>query len=247
MRVLFVDDEPEVVDIMRRRFERKRYDFFGAGNITEALTVFAENEIDVLITDLKMPGGTGLDLLAAIKQTGRKEPAAILLTGSTSQSATAMAREAGFEAVIEKPISTSAVIRAAELCCADTAQGTHQRTGKRINIDSSVQVYFDKTGKVMGTALFDISERGCFLIVDEKEVFPEINDHVQFKIALKNSEGDIVVVDGLGVVRWTRPKWKSEQKPAGVGIEFLDISRSFRESIISLINEKSTDELSESA
>ncbi len=68
--VLFVDDEASVLRGMRvaLRPERRRYDFLWAGGAAEALQLVDSNDVDVVFTDMRMPGGNGADLLDRLKQ-----------------------------------------------------------------------------------------------------------------------------------------------------------------------------------
>ncbi len=66
--LLIVDDEPDILDFLERVF-RKEYTIHRAERGDRALEILKETNIDILITDQKMPGMTGLDLLAAISKT----------------------------------------------------------------------------------------------------------------------------------------------------------------------------------
>lgn len=66
--ILFVDDEPGVLSAMQRIFRKENYRIFTAPSGTEALACLAKEEIHVIITDHRMPGITGADLLRQIKK-----------------------------------------------------------------------------------------------------------------------------------------------------------------------------------
>ena len=84
-RILFVDDEKRVLNAMRGLF-RRDYELFLANEGAEAVRIAAENDIDVIVADQRMPGMTGIEVLAEIK---RKSPRTvrILLTGYADPSA----------------------------------------------------------------------------------------------------------------------------------------------------------------
>lgn len=67
-RILFVDDEPNVIDGLRRmlRKERKDWDMAFAGSATEALGLLEQQPFDVIVTDLQMPGMNGAQLLEKV-------------------------------------------------------------------------------------------------------------------------------------------------------------------------------------
>jgi signal transduction histidine kinase len=81
--ILFVDDEPEVLELLRCSFPAEDgCEALTASGGEEALRVLAERPIDLLVTDQRMPGMTGVELIAAAR---RRLPdlCAILLTGYT--------------------------------------------------------------------------------------------------------------------------------------------------------------------
>lgn len=84
-RILFVDDEKRVLNSMRGLF-RREYELFLTCDGSEAIKIAAENEIDVIVADQRMPGMTGVEVLAKIKE---KSPRTvrILLTGYADPSA----------------------------------------------------------------------------------------------------------------------------------------------------------------
>ncbi len=84
-RILFVDDEKRVLNSMRGLF-RREYELYLTCEGSEALRIAAENEIDVIVADQRMPGMTGVEVLAKMKE---KSPRTIriLLTGYADPSA----------------------------------------------------------------------------------------------------------------------------------------------------------------
>jgi len=81
--ILFVDDEPEVLELLRRTFPQDEgYEPLTAPGAAKALTILAERQVDLLVTDQRMPGRTGIEL---IQEARRLQPdlCAILLTAYT--------------------------------------------------------------------------------------------------------------------------------------------------------------------
>lgn len=67
-RVLFVDDEPNILSSLRRGLAREKYVKFFALNAEEALYIMQEHEIHVIVSDMRMPGMSGLDLLKLVSE-----------------------------------------------------------------------------------------------------------------------------------------------------------------------------------
>ena len=83
-RILFVDDEPSVLDGLRRmlRAERGRWDMRFAENADEALREMHETDVDAVVSDVDMPGRDGLELLQEIRRTDRtRDIPVVILTG----------------------------------------------------------------------------------------------------------------------------------------------------------------------
>jgi HD-like signal output (HDOD) protein len=70
INILFVDDEPNILEGLQRmlRSQRKEWQMTFAGSGAEALEILKENPIDVIISDMKMPGMDGAALLQAVRE-----------------------------------------------------------------------------------------------------------------------------------------------------------------------------------
>lgn len=77
--ILLVDDEPEVLNAISRVL-RKDYKISKANGAEEALKLITEEEIDIILSDIRMPNMDGIELLTNIKQTNPKI-ARVLLSG----------------------------------------------------------------------------------------------------------------------------------------------------------------------
>ncbi len=67
-RVLFVDDERNILRTLRRLCRREPYEVLLAASGEEALEILADTPAEVIISDYRMPGMTGVELLARAKQ-----------------------------------------------------------------------------------------------------------------------------------------------------------------------------------
>lgn len=63
INVMIVDDSPESVELIRRHLQSKGYQIYTANNVQSAIKLLASVSIDLLITDLKMPGENGIELV----------------------------------------------------------------------------------------------------------------------------------------------------------------------------------------
>ena len=81
--VLLVDDEPHVLAALRRTLRAPELRVLTAGDAAEALRVVAEGQVDVLVSDIDMPGMSGIELIREVR---RRYPSIVrlLLTGDAS-------------------------------------------------------------------------------------------------------------------------------------------------------------------
>jgi PAS domain S-box-containing protein len=101
LRILAVEDEPEVLDLLRAMLTHGGHRVFGAASGREALALFDREPVDLVITDLGMPGMTGIALAAETKR--RRPVPVMLLTGWADELDSDHLPEV--DAVIAKPFS----------------------------------------------------------------------------------------------------------------------------------------------
>jgi len=112
-RVLVVDDEPGVLHVCRRAFRRLGYDPETASSTEEALELLSREQFDLLVTDIMMPGITGLELLARALEL-QPHLAAIVITGFGTIEVAIKALRAGARDFVVKPFSVPDLRDAAE-------------------------------------------------------------------------------------------------------------------------------------
>jgi CheY-like chemotaxis protein len=66
MRVMFVDDESNVLDALRRQSRKSAFEAYFAASGEDALTVLARTAMDVVVSDMRMPGIDGAELLERV-------------------------------------------------------------------------------------------------------------------------------------------------------------------------------------
>jgi DNA-binding NtrC family response regulator len=94
-RVLVVDDEPHQRDILQMILEGEGYDTTVAGNARQAMDEARSGAFDVVLTDLKMPDKSGIELLSELQKT-QPGVCVVLMTahGSIDSAVEAMRRGA---------------------------------------------------------------------------------------------------------------------------------------------------------
>ena len=66
--VLIIDDEPELRNLIKRLLELEGFTIQSAGTASEAIECLQKNEIDIIVSDVRLPDKTGLELLPIIKK-----------------------------------------------------------------------------------------------------------------------------------------------------------------------------------
>jgi DNA-binding NtrC family response regulator len=101
-RVLIVDDNREIRNILEEYLREEGYVAEGAGNGSEALAKHGSAPFDLIITDLNMPGMTGMELIKAISKV-ESATEFIIITGYASLDTAIEAVKAGAFDYIVKP------------------------------------------------------------------------------------------------------------------------------------------------
>lgn len=67
-KILIVDDEQNIRNILRETLKKEQHEVFEASSGLDASAILDSNNIELMITDLVMPGKTGLDLIMEVKE-----------------------------------------------------------------------------------------------------------------------------------------------------------------------------------
>ena len=66
--ILFVDDEEEILELLTELFAEDGYDLYTAREAEEAIKIVDRNSVDFVLSDLKLPDASGLELLEMVRQ-----------------------------------------------------------------------------------------------------------------------------------------------------------------------------------
>ncbi len=109
-RVHFIDDDPTAGDLFRRFARNKDFDILIFKDPAEALEDIQKNGSELVITDLSMPGMSGLELLESIRQTDIELPV-IMITGFSTEDNAIKALRLGATDFIKKPYDADDLIQ----------------------------------------------------------------------------------------------------------------------------------------
>jgi two-component system response regulator AtoC len=107
-RVLVADDEPNARRILEILLRKLGCEVFSAPDGKAALRILREMPMDLLITDLNMPGMSGLELLAAMRNDGHTFPVIVVTAYGTVENAVAAMKQGAFDFII-RPLDVGQV------------------------------------------------------------------------------------------------------------------------------------------
>jgi DNA-binding NtrC family response regulator len=102
--VLVVDDTPDTLEVLQRSLGGLGYRVYTASSVAEALVTLDAASVDLVITDYKMPGVSGLDLIRHVRENFR-ETEVVMITGYASIEGAVEAIKEGAEEYLAKPFT----------------------------------------------------------------------------------------------------------------------------------------------
>ena len=103
-RILAVDDESDVLMIVRTALEAEAYEVVTAGNGVDALALADEQEFDLILLDVMMPGMDGFEVMRRLRERAKtRETPIVMLTGLAEKSMVKQALDLGVSHYIIKP------------------------------------------------------------------------------------------------------------------------------------------------
>ncbi|QTA87353.1 response regulator [Desulfonema magnum] len=117
-KILVIDDEPMVIEAVRKALKREGYEILSACNGEEGLRLYFEHQPVLVILDLRMPVMDGLQFLDYIKLKPLDRSSVIVLTGHGSDYEIEQCFRKGVSAFIRKPFNIYELIGQVRSCIA---------------------------------------------------------------------------------------------------------------------------------
>lgn len=111
VKIMLVDDEEEFVHTLAERLETRGLKPSVAYDGEQALALVEEDEPEIMVLDLRMPGLHGLEVLRRVKR-DHPDVQVIILTGHGSESDQNLAEELGAFAYLQKPVNLNRLMDA---------------------------------------------------------------------------------------------------------------------------------------
>ena len=151
-KILVVDDDPVVSKSINRVLAGKGYAVISAQNGEEALSKLSTEKYDVVFTDIKMPGMSGLEVAERVKASQPWLPV-VIVTGYGTDAYEARAAAAGVSGFLHKPLSPEMIEGSAD-------KALHERDAARVSetvvaeVDAPVVAVEKKESRAKNIALF---------------------------------------------------------------------------------------------
>ena len=110
--VLAVDDDPAILRLLGSALSRAGYQMFDAQSGKEALTILERERVDVIFTDLAMPGMPGLEFVRHVRERDADLPI-LVITGAPGMDSAIESIDVGVFRYLTKPITPAEIVRAA--------------------------------------------------------------------------------------------------------------------------------------
>lgn len=107
-RVLLVDDEPDLLDLLELDMVRMGLDSARAGTVADALAQLGKKSFDLCLTDMRLPDGEGLSVVRHIAEHAPETPVAVITAYGSAESAVAALKAGAFD-YVEKPVTPEKV------------------------------------------------------------------------------------------------------------------------------------------
>jgi two-component system response regulator PilR (NtrC family) len=170
VQILVVDDEPDLRTLYELTLLREGYQVRAAGDIQEATELLAEQRFDLVITDMRLPDGSGIDLLREIRTRQRSERCVVITAFGSAENAVESLKEGAFD-YLTKPVdlkqfravvaaateATVAAVAKAHSPGTDARQAAHSRApaapvasvlGRMAGVSAGMQLVKERVMKV---------------------------------------------------------------------------------------------------
>lgn len=200
--LLVVDDETDLRDIVASELEFMGATVHQAENIATAQKILGQHTIDLIVSDIRMPGGTGIDLLEIVKAKNVSIPPVILITGFADITVED-AFDKGAEALLSKPFKLDDLIKMVVRHTSAVSDRFNEEVSSQRNIQATSGIKLGRGGISM-----EIATEGRRL---------DIGEIVNFDLDYQGKH-----FNGSGVCRWFKHEQGSGK--AIVGIEFMKLN-----------------------
>ncbi len=226
--VLVVDDEIELRDTVAENFRKRGCTVLTASNGADALRIAAAENVQAVVTDVRMPRMTGLELLDQLKGLPGQSPAVILMSGYADVTIDEVYHR-GAEALFHKPFSTRLLVEAT-LGMLRPKEEYWATSSNPTGPIARIEHKFPNLESAIAEKALRLGRGGMFMSLGNHQLKKDelVSFHIQF------DQGNLTTLEGNGTVRWVR-RTASESLPAGCGVEFAYLGEATRALFVRMV------------
>ncbi len=225
-KIFLLEDEIDLNEMIAIELESKGYETITIYNPKTFIKTFSETKPDLLITDLRLPGIHGTEIINLVKNIDVFYPPIIVITAYTDISLPAL-YNLGAENIIYKPFQLRQLTSTIERLCTPIQE----------RLQSNIENYEEFTGwirKINIEKIYDVNfGRGGFSFLSEERM--EINEVIEFEVIFHEKKNEILA--GTGILRWKTSSLlsKNEKIVNKYGVEIVYLDDTNREIFISYV------------
>jgi two-component system, NtrC family, response regulator PilR len=154
-QILVIDDEADIRELLEMTLARMGLEPHCAGSASEALALLAKHSYDLCLTDMRLPDGDGLEILAYVSKHHPNLPVAVITAYGSAENAVAALKAGAFD-YLAKPIALNQLRTLVRSALKLTAPGTHRPAEEDVPERSTLPVLIGTSEAMQATrALID--------------------------------------------------------------------------------------------
>jgi len=142
-RILVVDDAPNTVEVIRRHLAKHDFVVYTAAGTGEATSFLSDTPVDLVITDMKMPGQTGMDLVRHVHDNFPLTQV-IMVTGYATVKGAVDAVKAGADGYLAKPFTHDELL--------EVVSNALERLGRRLSTEGNADDVAESIPGIIGVS-----------------------------------------------------------------------------------------------
>ena len=133
--VLIIDDEPDIRELLEITLLRMGLDTYSAANVQESLAILEKDKPDLCLTDMKLPDGSGFDIINYIQDYKLNIPVAVITAFGSMETAVSAIKRGAYD-IVSKPIDLQKLRELIDTGLILSASPAHSNAKCKLNTDT---------------------------------------------------------------------------------------------------------------
>jgi CheY-like chemotaxis protein len=228
--VLIVEDDDDLRMIMETKFILKGFKTFVASNGRDAFEILSRSKVDLVLSDVRMPNGDGIELLELLRESNPELPIVIFVTGF-SEITLSEAYQKGASAMFVKPFESEQLMKTVNRLLT-VKEERWKELGSPMEVNFNIELTSVDSDQLIEGQIISIGQGGMFAHIPG--LLPKENDVVFFRICYR--QGGLPFMEGKGIVRSVRERSVGKGSRE-FGLEFMELEERSRGELIQFIRD----------